>query len=91
MQVIKRDGRVVEFNKERIIKAITLAMSQTPGGVDIDMANKIAQQVEKQFEDKLQTTVYEIQDAVEKKLMASSRKEVAQSYITYRYNRYKSK
>ena len=28
MQVIKRDGRVVEFNKERIIKAITLAMSQ---------------------------------------------------------------
>ncbi len=87
MQVIKRDGRVVEFNKERIIKAITLAMSQTPGGVDIDMANKIAQQVEKQFEDKLQTTVYEIQDAVEKKLMASSRKEVAQSYITYRYNR----
>ena len=87
MQVIKRDGRVVEFNKERIIKAITLAMSQTPGGVDIDMANKIAQQVEKQFEDKLQTSVYEIQDAVEKKLMASSRKEVAQSYITYRYNR----
>lgn len=51
------------------------------------MANKIAQQVEKQFEDKLQTSVYEIQDAVEKKLMASSRKEVAQSYITYRYNR----
>ena len=87
MQVIKRDGRVVDFNKERIIKAITLAMSQTPGGVDIDMANKIAQQVEKQFEDKLQTSVYEIQDAVEKKLMASSRKEVAQSYITYRYNR----
>lgn len=87
MQVIKRDGRVVEFNKERIIKAITLAMSQTPGGVDIDIANKIAQQVEKQFEDKLQTSVYEIQDAVEKKLMASSRKEVAQSYITYRYNR----
>ena len=87
MQVIKRDGRVVEFNPERIVKAITLAMSQTPGGVDIDMANKIAQQVEKQFEDKLQTSVYEIQDAVEKKLMASSRKEVAQSYITYRYNR----
>ena len=42
MQVIKRDGRVVEFNPERIVKAITLAMSQTPGGVDIDLANKIS-------------------------------------------------
>ncbi|MCI9246614.1 MAG: anaerobic ribonucleoside-triphosphate reductase [Clostridia bacterium] len=87
MQVIKRDGRVVEFNVERIIKAVTLAMAQTPEGIDLDLANKIAISVQKQFEDKPQTTVYEIQDAVEKKLMASSRKEVAQSYITYRYNR----
>ena len=87
MQVIKRDGRVVEFNPERIVKAVTLAMSQTPGGVDIDLANKIASSVQKQFEDKNQASVYDIQDAVEKKLMASSRKEVAQSYITYRYNR----
>ena len=53
----------------------------------MDLANKIASNVEKQLEDKTQTTVYEIQDLVEKKLMASSRKEVAQSYITYRYNR----
>lgn len=87
MQVIKRDGRVVEFNLERIVKAITLAMAQTPGGIDVDLANKIAASVQKQFEDKTQATVYEIQDCVEKKLMASSRKEVAQSYITYRYNR----
>ena len=87
MQVIKRDGRVTEFNGERIVKAITLAMAHTSGGIDIDLANKIAQAVERQFDGKLQTTVYEIQDAVEKKLMASSRKEVAQEYITYRYNR----
>ena len=87
MQVIKRDGRVAEFNTERIVKAVTLAMSQTPGGVDIDLANKIADGVKKQIEDKNQTTVYEIQDLVEKKLMSSSRKEVAQNYITYRYNR----
>jgi len=87
MQVIKRDGRVVEFNLERIVKAVTLAMAQTPGGIDVDLANKIATSVQKQFEDRTQATVYEIQDCVEKKLMASSRKEVAQSYITYRYNR----
>ena len=87
MQVIKRDGRIAEFNGERIVKAVTLAMSQTSGGVDLDLANKIASSVEKSLEGKKQVTVYEVQDLVEKKLMGSSRKEVAQSYITYRYNR----
>lgn len=87
MQVIKRDGRVADFNKERIVKAITLAMSQTPGGIDLELANKIANSVEKSLEEKGQASVYEIQDLIEKRLMASSRKEVAQSYITYRYNR----
>ena len=87
MQVIKRDGRVMEFNKERIIDAVIKSMAQTVGGVDIDLANKIAGSVERQLESKNQVSVYEIQDAVEKKLMGSSRKEVAQSYITYRYNR----
>jgi len=87
MQVIKRDGRIIEFEKERIVKAISLAMLQTPGGVDINLANKIADSIENSLRDKKQATVYEIQDMVEKKLMASTRKEVAQSYITYRYNR----
>ena len=58
MQVIKRDGRVMEFNKERIVDAITKAMSQTPGGIDIELANKIATSVEKQLEDKTK----EVQD-----------------------------
>lgn len=87
MQVVKRDGRMVEYNRERIIKAVSLAMMQTPTGVDVELANKIADAVEKQLEGKIQTTVYEIEDLVEKRLMASSRKEVAQMYITYRYNR----
>jgi len=87
MQIIKRDGRITEFNEERIIKAITLAMSHTSEGVDIDLATKIADSVRNQLKDKIQVSVYEIQDLVEKKLMGSSRKEVAQEYITYRYNR----
>ena len=87
MQIIKRDGRITEFDEQRIIKAITLAMSNTPGGVDIDLATKIADSVRNQTKDKIQVSVYEIQDLVEKKLMGSSRKEVAQVYITYRYNR----
>ena len=87
MQVIKRDGRVSDFNEERIIKAITLAMSNTSAGVDIDLATKITDSVKNQLKDRVQVSVYEIQDLVEKKLMGSSRKEVAQAYITYRYNR----
>ena len=87
MQVIKRDGRVTDFNEERIVKAITLAMSHTSGGVDIDLATKITDSIKNQIKDKVQVSVYEIQDLVEKKLMGSSRKEVAQEYITYRYNR----
>lgn len=87
MQVIKRDGRVVNFSLERIISAVTKSMAQTPGGIDIDLANRIAVSVMKQLENQDQVNVYEIQDIVEKKLMGSSRKEVAQSYITYRYNR----
>ena len=87
MQVVKRDGRIVKYNPDRVVKAITLAMADTPKGIDVDLANKISASVEKQLEGKLQTTVYEIQDIIEKKLMASSRKEVAQEYITYRYNR----
>lgn len=87
MQVIKRDGRLMNFNKERIVNAVTKAMVQTPLGIDIDLANKIANSVEKHLENEEQVNVYAIQDLVEKKLMGSSRKEVAQAYITYRYNR----
>ena len=87
MQVIKRDGRLVEFKRERIVDAISKAMSHTIEVIALDLATKIAESVEKQFENQTQVSVYEIQDAVEKKLMGSSRKEVAQSYITYRYNR----
>ena len=74
MQVIKRDGRVMDFSKERIVNAITKSMAQTQGGIDIDLANRVASSVEKHFEDKPQVSVYEIQDLVEKKLLCSSRK-----------------
>jgi len=87
MQVVKRDGRVMEFNKERIVNAIVKAMKQTSEGVDEELANKIAISIEKQLENRSEVSVYEIQDFVEKKLMVSSRKEVATAYITYRYTR----
>ena len=87
MQVAKRDGRIMEFNKQRIVDAIVKAMIQTSDGVDRELAEKIASSIEKQLETRDEVSVYEIQDLVEKKLMVSSRKEVATAYITYRYTR----
>ena len=87
MQVVKRDGRVMEFCKDRIIDAIIKAMQQTPEGIDRELAEKIAVSIENQVESREEISVYELQDLVEKKLMASSRKDVATSYITYRYIR----
>ena len=87
MKIIKRDGRLCEFDRQKIIDAICAAMSRTEKGVDLQIAGRIAEEIEKFCEGKNEFSVYEIQDMVEKKLMDSSRKEVAQSYIIYRYNR----
>ena len=87
MKVMKRDGRLTEFNKQKIIDAINSAMQRTEKGIDEILSIKIAEDIEKQIEDKSTVSVYDIQDMVEKKLMNSARKEVAQCYIIYRYNR----
>ncbi len=87
MQVVKRDGRVCDFSKERIIKAVNLAMSHTSGGIDMELTEKVTDNVIKKLGDRFQTSVNEIQNLVENELMASDRKEVARCYITYRYNR----
>ncbi len=87
MQVVKRDGRLSDFKKSKIVDAILRAMDVTEKGIDKALAEKIADEIEKQCDNVKQVTVYDIQDMVEKKLMNSSRKEVAQCYIIYRYNR----
>lgn len=81
-QVIKRDGRVEEFNKTKIESAILRAMKETEVGEDFGIARKIAAEIES-IDKSL--SVEEIQDLVEKKLMASSRKDAAKKYIKYRY------
>lgn len=89
MQVTKRDGRIVQFNKEKIIKALEQAFMD----IDKELTNEskekiesIAQSIEKESENK-DLNVEEIQDIIEKKLMSSNRKDVAKSYILYRNNR----
>ena len=82
--VTKRDGRVVPFDEEKIINAITSAMRRTEAGVDVSLAQYIAHKVAEIRDDK---SVEEIQDIVEKYLMDSDRKDVAKTYILYRADR----
>lgn len=89
MQYIKkRDGRVVEFNKNKIVNAILKAFQQVDGDISnyaLDKANNIANFIENETDQVL--TVEEIQDLVENGLMSTKRKDVARAYIKYRQER----
>ena len=88
MKVLKRDGRIVHFNPERIINAIHKAMTETLPGVDEAVSHKIADFVAEQVKrDGGFKSVEQIQDLVEEQLMASDRKDAAKKYILYRKQR----
>lgn len=83
--VVKRDGRVVGYNEEKIKAAIRKAMLQTEMGEDEALIQKIADRIGITGNERM--TVEEIQDKVEVELMKSPRKEVAKRYIAYRDQR----
>jgi len=83
--VVKRDGRVVGYNDEKIKAAIRKAMLQTEMGEDEALIHKITDRISMSGPE--QMTVEQIQDRVEMELMKSSRKEVAKRYIAYRDQR----
>ena len=80
--VVKRDGRIVGFNEQKIAAAIRKAMLTTDAGEDNELISKITDRVT--MRGKSQMTVEEIQDMVEDELMKSSRPDVAKIYIKYR-------
>ncbi len=83
--VVKRDGRIVGFNEDKIATAIRKAMLHTDRGEDKELVRSITAHIA--FRGKSQMTVEDIQDAVELELMNSRRKDVAQKYIAYRNQR----
>ncbi len=88
MKVIKRDGRLAEFSREKIKNAVLAAFNDVDGEVTQEAKNKasdIASYISGLQEEKM--PVEKIQDIVEEKLMASKRKDVAKAYIIYRNNR----
>ena len=83
--VVKRDGRIVAFNREKVCNAILKAMQHTPNGADEALVEQISTRISALKN--AQMSVEEIQNKVENELMKSRRKDVAKAYIAYRNSR----
>ena len=91
MYIIKRDGRRVQFNQNKIIDAVLAAFKE----VDKELsdyayikAGNIADYIQETAEKAdHELTIEEIQNYVEQGLMSTKRKDVARAYITYRNER----
>ena len=88
LKVEKRNGTIVEFEKEKIVNAIVKAMEETEIGADEGLAIQIADTVFDQFDETKTVNIEKIQDLVEIELM-KARPDVAKRYILYRDERAK--
>jgi uridine kinase len=87
-KIVKRDGRLVPFDREKIVFAIFRA-AVAVGGRDRETAERVADDVvamlEKRSNAASQATVEEVQDIVEKCLIERGHARTAKAYIVYRY------
>lgn len=93
LKIKKRDGRIVAFNEQKIINAIEKAFMSVDESVTEyahEKATNIAAYIRGYYEDVEEIPeIEEIQDLVEKGLMATKRKDVAKAYVLYREERNK--
>lgn len=93
--VIKRDGRQMPFNTEKIKNAILKAFKAVDGQITDyaeTKAENIANYIEGYCEEEIKPlSIEEIQDLVENGLMSTKRKDVAKAYIKYREMRTKER
>lgn len=86
LQVVKRDGREVKYNRNRIIRAVERAENDARGSKS-NLGEVIAERVERALTKRytgLTVDIPTIQDLVERELMKSSAKDVASKYIGFR-------
>ena len=91
-QVVKRDGKIVEFNLSKISTAITKAFEATHKEYNPDIIDLLALKVTADYQDKIRDgriTVEQIQDSVEDILSKAGYADVAKAYILYRKQREK--
>jgi ribonucleoside-triphosphate reductase len=89
LHIIKRDGRRVQFDIQKIAGAVFRA-AQSVGGTDMETAMQIAVKTCELYEElhgEKEPTVEEIQDLVEKELIECGHAQTAKAYILYRYER----
>ena len=89
MEIIKRDGRKVAFNRDKIERAILkafLSVDNDWSDYAVTKAQNIASYIEDIAKEKT-LTIDDIQDLVENGLMSTKRKDVARAYISYRHDR----
>ncbi len=87
MKIIKRDGRVVDYDRQKISTAIEKANQEVKGRQKAtkEEIKEIIEYIEDL--DKKRMLVEDIQDVIEEKLMEIGKYELAKRYIVYRYNR----
>ena len=91
-QVVKRDGKVTDFNLSKISTAITKAFEATNKAYNADIIDLLALKVTADYQDKIhdgQISVEDIQDSVENILSKAGYADVAKAYILYRKQREK--
>ena len=86
MRVIKRDGRIVKFNPDKIILAVSKAMKSI-SKVDDEVAQSVATTVTDNLNGNKEISVEEIQDKVEDALIKLGDAQLAKTYILYRAKR----
>ena len=87
MKIIKRDGRIVDFDRQKIMVAIQKANEEVRGRQKASKEDikEIVNYIEDL--DKKRMLVEDIQDIIEEKLMEMEKYELAKKYIVYRYTR----
>ena len=87
MKIIKRDGRIVDFDRQKIMIAIEKANEEVRGRQKASKED--IKEIVKYIEDldKKRMLVEDIQDIIEEKLMEMEKFELAKKYIVYRYTR----
>lgn len=87
MQVIKRDGRAVTYDRSKIVTAIQKANAEVAPSeqVSVDTIDSIIEYIESK--NRVRMLVEDIQDIIEQKLMADGKFVLAKTYIIYRYSR----
>ncbi len=87
MKVVKRSGRVVPFEKEKVAKAVSKALMATGEGAMEEakrVADKVVQLLNKNYKEGYIPQIEEVQDMVERVLMVLDFEETAKAYILYR-------